>query len=49
VFLDACYPGVAFHSPTEGRDGSSSCYATRTSLYVSKVDLKSVVKFVTSV
>jgi len=26
VFLDAaCSPDVAFRSPTEGRDGSSSC------------------------
>jgi len=26
VFLDAaCSPDVVFHSPTEGRDGSSSC------------------------
>jgi hypothetical protein len=48
VFLDAtCYPDVAFHSPTEGHDDCSSCYAT--SLYVSTVDLNYDVKFVTSV
>jgi hypothetical protein len=28
VFLDAaCYADVAFHSPAEGREASSSCYA----------------------
>ena len=46
MFLDAaCYPDVAFHSPTEGRDFSSSCYAT--SLSVKKWELKYKVNFVT--
>jgi hypothetical protein len=48
VFFDAAsYPDVAFHSPTEGRDGSSSCCAN--SLSVMTVDLKYDVNFVTSV
>jgi hypothetical protein len=47
VFLDAaCYPDVAFHSPTEFRDGSSSCYAT--SLSVTKYELKYDINLVTS-
>ena len=47
MFLDAaCNPDVAFHSPTGGRDGSSSCYAT--SLSVSTYDLKHEVNLVTS-
>ena len=45
MFLDAaCYPDVSFHIPTEGRDGSSSCYAT--SLSVMTCDLKYDVNFV---
>ena len=48
MFLDAaCYPDVAFHSPTEGRDGSSSSYAN--SFNVPTVDVKYDVNFVTSV
>ena len=48
VLLDAAsYPDVAFHSPTDGRDGSSSCYATSHS--VTKCELKYDVNFVTSV
>jgi hypothetical protein len=47
VFLGAaCYPDVAFHSPTEGRDASSSCYAT--SLSVTTCKLKYDINFVTS-
>jgi len=47
MLLDAaCYPDVAFRIPTEGRDGSSSCYDS--SLYVSTFDLKYDVNFVTS-
>jgi len=47
VFLDAsCYPDVGFHSYTEGRDTSSSRYAT--SLSVTTCELKYDVKFVTS-
>jgi len=47
VFLDAaCYTDVAFHIPTEGRGGPSSCYAT--SLSVSNYDLQYDVHFVTS-
>jgi len=47
VFLDAaCYPDVAFHSPTEGRDGSSSCCAT--ALSVTTCELEYDVNFVTS-
>jgi hypothetical protein len=42
----ACYPDVAFHSPTEGRDVSSSCYAT--ALSVTTCELKYDVNFVTS-
>ena len=48
MFLDAaCYPDVAFHSPTEGRDGSSISYAN--SFNVPTVDVKYDVNFVTSV
>ena len=47
VFLDAaCYPDVAFHIPTDGRDGSSSCYATALSVRTCK--LKYEVNFVIS-
>jgi len=47
VFLDAaCYLDVAFHSPTEGRGGPSSCYVI--SLSVSNYDLQYDVNFVTS-
>jgi len=47
VFLDAaCYLDVAFHSPNEGRDGSSSCYAT--SFSVSTYYLHYYGNFVTS-
>jgi hypothetical protein len=47
VFLDAaCYVDVFFHGPAEGREGSSSCYAT--ALSVTTCDLKYDVNFVTS-
>jgi hypothetical protein len=47
VFLDAaCYPVVTFRSPTDGRDPSSSCYAS--SLSVKMYDLIYDVNFVTS-
>jgi len=47
VFLDAaCYPDLAFHSPTEGLDASNCCYAT--SLTVTTCELKYDVNFVTS-
>ena len=46
MFLDsACYPDVAVHSPTEGRGGSSICYAN--SISVTTCDLKYDVNFVT--
>ena len=47
MFLDAaCYPDVAFHSPTEGRDVSNSCYAT--SISARTCALKYDVNFITS-
>jgi len=47
VFLyNFCYPDVAFHSPTEGRNCISSCYAT--SLVVATYELQYDVNFVTS-
>jgi hypothetical protein len=47
VFLDAaCYHDVFFHSPTDGRDTSSSCSAT--SLSVTTCGLKYDVNFVAS-
>ena len=47
VFFDAaCYPDVAFHTSTEGRDGSSSCYVT--ALSVTTCDLQYDVNFIAS-
>jgi hypothetical protein len=47
VLLDAgCYPDVAFYSPAEGRDASSSCYIT--SLSVTNYDLQYFLNLVTS-
>ena len=47
VFLDAaCFPDVAFHGPTEGRDVSSSCCAT--SLSEKTRELKYDVNFIAS-
>jgi len=46
IFDAACYRDVDFHIPTEGRNCSSSCYAT--SLAVSTCDLQYDLNFVAS-